>query len=448
MQESLPRLNLRNARASVPVLAAAVAVLYALLTPAHYFLVEGPWRDTLVASAGASGLAACVIAVGFTRDPRLFHHPFIVEAVLLGLVVWNTGLHQLLLGEPKLTTNAAFAVVGLGLMSHRHEIYFAFSGVLIGSVLVTWRMNADDEHWSHFLFGMLIAAILSGAVYAMRLRQSKAQARRDAWQREAMRRMSAREAELASALRRADELAEKAQEGAVSKSSFLASMSHELRTPLTALIGFSELLKKNHPDTEDPEREYIGQINENGQMLLGMINDLLDVAKADSGRMVLNIEEEDLEDIVHSAVATMKPLAAERRQHLAARIECGDSHAMVDIRAMKQILLNLIGNAVKYTQRDGTIEVALEREGRGFVISVTDNGRGIEATKLKSIFDPFEQVDNSYDPSRQGTGLGLYLVKTLTEMQGGSIHVESEPRRGSSFAIFLPALEARQSLSA
>lgn len=448
MQESLPRLNLRNARASVPVLATAVAVLYAFLTPGHYLLVEGPWRDLLIVSAGASGLVALAVAVGFTRDPRLFHHPYIVEAVLLGLVVWNTVIHQLLIGSPNLTTNAAFAIVGLGLMCHRRFLYFALSGVLISAVLVAWRMNADDGHWPHFLFGMSIATTLSGAVYAMRWRQSKAQARRDALQRDMMRRMSAHEAELATALRRADEMAEKAQEGAVSKSRFLANMSHELRTPLNALIGFSELLKRNHPDSGDPEREYIEQISENGQMLLGMINDLLDVAKADSGRMQLNIQEEDLEDIVHSAVATMKPLAAERHQQLTVRIECGDSRAMVDVRAMKQILLNLVANAIKYTQRDGMIELRLERKSRGFVISVTDNGRGIETARLESIFDPFEQVDNSYDPHHRGTGLGLYLVKSLTELQGGSIHVESEPGRGSSFAIFLPALEARRSISA
>ena len=448
VKETLSRLNLRNARASAPVLAAAVSVLYIFLTPAHYFFVEEPWRNALIFSAGLSGFLALGIAFGFTRDPLLFKHPYVVEAILLGLVVWNTCLHLDAVGSPYLTTNSAFAIVGLGLMSHRRRIYFPFSALLIAGVLVAWRMSPADGHWPHFLFAMLIAVILSGAAYVMRRRQTRAQAQRDAWQRDMMRRMSAHEAELASALKRADELAEKAQEGAVSKSRFLANMSHELRTPLNALIGFSDLLKKNHPQADDPDSEYIGQINENGRMLLAMINDLLDMAKADSGRMQLNPEEEDLEDIVHSAVATMKPLAAERHQSLKTRILCDDSRAIVDIRAMKQILLNLIGNAVKYTQNDGTIEVRLERKNRGFVISVSDNGFGIEAARLESIFDPFEQVDNSYDPTHKGTGLGLYLVKSLTEMQGGSIHVESVQGNGSSFSVFIPAPEVPQAATA
>ena len=448
MKESRSRLNWRNTRASVPVLAAAVAVLYALLTPAHYFFVEEPWRDTLMASAGVSALVALALGVGFTRDPRLLKHPYLVEAVLLGLVVWNTCLHQILIGSPYLTTNAAFGLVGLGLMSHRRRTYFFFSAVLLAGVLVAWRMSPGDPHWPHFLFAMLIALILSGAVYGMRWRQSNAQARRDAWQRDMMRRMSAHEAELASALRSADEMKEKAEEGAISKTRFLANMSHELRTPLNALIGFAELLKRDHPQGDAPAREYIDQIDENGRMLLGMINDLLAMAKADSGRMQLNIEEEDLEDIVHSAMATMKPLAAARHQVLSTRIMCDDSHAMVDIRAMKQILLNLIANAVKYTQRDGMIEVTLERQRWGYTISVSDNGCGIEAERLKSIFDPFEQVDNSYDPAQRGTGLGLYLAKSLTEMQGGSIHAESRVGSGSSFSVFIPAPEHRMAVSA
>ena len=226
-----------------------------------------------------------------------------------------------------------------------------------------------------------------------------------------------------------------------SKTAFLANMSHELRTPLNAILGFSEIIAQEcfGPVGNARYKEYAGDVHASGKHLLSLINDLLDVAKIEAGRMEIAPNPLEAGRVFAVALKLIGGKAREKGQSLSITVEPSAPPLHADERALKQILLNLVSNAVKFTPEGGRIEVVggLARDG-GFQIMVRDNGPGIPRDKLDRIFTPFSQVDNSYDRQAGGTGLGLALVRGLAELHGGRAWLESEFGKGCSVYVNLP----------
>jgi two-component system cell cycle sensor histidine kinase PleC len=226
-----------------------------------------------------------------------------------------------------------------------------------------------------------------------------------------------------------------------SKTAFLANMSHELRTPLNAILGFSEIIAQEcfGPVGNARYRDYAGDIHSSGAHLLSLINDLLDIAKIEAGKMDISPNPLEAGRVFDIALKLIGSKAREKGQSLAIAVEASAPPLYADERALKQILINLVSNAVKFTPEGGHIEVVggLARDG-GFQIMVKDNGPGIPRDKLDKIFMPFSQVDNRYDRQAGGTGLGLALVRGLAELHGGRAWLESEFGKGCSVFVNLP----------
>jgi two-component system cell cycle sensor histidine kinase PleC len=226
-----------------------------------------------------------------------------------------------------------------------------------------------------------------------------------------------------------------------SKTAFLANMSHELRTPLNAILGFSEIISQEcfGPVGSARYRDYATDIHSSGAHLLSLINDLLDIAKIEAGRMEISPNPLEAQRTFEIALKLIGFKAGEKRQKLNIQVDPNAPPLYADERALKQMLINLVSNAVKFTPEGGKIDVvASAAKGGGFQIMVRDNGPGIPAEKLGKVFTPFNQVDNRYDRQAGGTGLGLALVRGLAELHGGRAWLESDEGAGCSAYIVLP----------
>ncbi|RAV74327.1 sensor histidine kinase, partial [Aerococcus loyolae] len=241
------------------------------------------------------------------------------------------------------------------------------------------------------------------------------------------------------------EARERAEAASRTKSRFLANMSHELRTPLNAIIGFSEMLKLEMFGKLGHARyvEYAQLINESGGLLLDLISDILDMSKIEAGKYELHREPINVSEAIGSALKLMYGRAEESGLALTTAICTGAASTVIfaDERALKQILLNLLSNAVKFTQPGGRIIVGADATGSGIRFRVTDPGRGIPKEQIPRLAQPFEQVSTAAELAKQGTGLGLALVRSLAELHGGSIRIESEVGRGTTVTVDIPTNE-------
>ncbi len=223
------------------------------------------------------------------------------------------------------------------------------------------------------------------------------------------------------------------------KTEFLTSMSHELRTPLNSVIGFSEILQDElFGPLNEKQAEYVTDILESGRHLLSLINDILDLTKIEAGKMELYPAEIFLPELVQSTTALMSETAARHRIELV--IDMDDTVQLLtgDERKIKQVLFNLVSNAIKFTPDGGTITIHVTQDERGTTISVKDTGIGIAEEHQDSIFTEFKQVDSSLTRHFDGVGLGLAIVKRFVELHGGTIQVESKVGEGSRFFFFIP----------
>ena len=222
------------------------------------------------------------------------------------------------------------------------------------------------------------------------------------------------------------------------KSQFLANMSHELRTPLNSVLGFTELLVDGiYGELPDKAKTTIARVQANGRHLLGLINDVLDLSKIEAGQLTLALEDYSVGQIVRLTVTAVEPLARAKGLALGTNVAENLPIGRGDERRLTQVLLNLAGNAVKFTEK-GAVDILADAVDGHFEIAVRDTGPGIAAKDQALIFEEFQQVDNSSTRQKGGTGLGLAISRRIVEMHGGTIDVESVLGSGSTFRMKIP----------
>jgi signal transduction histidine kinase len=251
-----------------------------------------------------------------------------------------------------------------------------------------------------------------------------------------------------AALRRADEeilqVNRQLEQSSRYKSEFLANMSHELRTPLNAIMGFSEILLDATMNLTPGERiEFLRNIHDSGGHLLNLINDILDLAKIEAGKMELHTEEMPVAQSIHEVTSILEPMARQQGLQLVTVGTGAAGSIQADKSKFKQVLYNLLSNSVKFTPPPGKITLSVEDADDHLTVSVHDTGIGIKSEDLPKLFREFEQLDGSYTRRYQGTGLGLALCRRFVQMHGGRIWAESEFGKGSTFTLPCPTSQGR-----
>jgi signal transduction histidine kinase len=236
----------------------------------------------------------------------------------------------------------------------------------------------------------------------------------------------------------------RAQEASTAKTQFLARMSHELRTPMNSVIGFTNVLMKSKAiPPESREAEFLSRIRQNGMHLLALINDVLDLSRIEAGKLQIQLTDVDLRELVADTVAQLGARAFSNSVTVSTHLPDGPAHIRADEARLRQILINLVGNALKFTE-EGSVEVAVVMDSTGTrptAIQVADTGRGIDSERLAHIFHAFEQEDGTTSRKHGGTGLGLAISNSLCNLMGFTLEVESTVGRGSTFSVNLDPVE-------
>src|SRR6185295_11861931 len=232
------------------------------------------------------------------------------------------------------------------------------------------------------------------------------------------------------------------------KSRFFANISHELRTPLTLLLSPLEtMLHRPNSPLDEPTRNLLGIMHANGMRLLKLINDLLDLVRLESGRLEAKREPMEINAFIKGLSGAAQQMAHEKQIRLEMSAESGIGAVLADRDKLEKVFLNLIFNALKFTPKGGSVELHARRVGENLVTTVKDSGVGIAAKSLPYIFDRFWQADNSSNRKYQGVGIGLSLVKELTELHGGTVTVESQEGNGTTFTVSIPFISAETAVA-
>jgi len=305
-------------------------------------------------------------------------------------------------------------------LEHRGKVY----GVLC--VSIPQALTADEEEQS---LVKELASDIAFALHNIELEEKRQQAEQEL--EEKNKQLMAQQQELM-------EKTKEVEAASQAKSDFLANMSHELRTPLNVIIGFSELMADGVPgEINSEQKQCLDDILSSSKHLLGLINDVLDLSKVESGKVKLRLAEVTLPDILEELKRTMMPILAPRKQSLDIEVEKGLPSVYADKAKLKQVLLNLLGNATKFTPDEGKLKIEAVKKGGWCHVSVIDNGVGINKEDQKKIFEPFRQLDNPLTGEKGGAGLGLAVARQIIEKHGGKIWVESEYGKGSRFIFTL-----------
>jgi two-component system, cell cycle sensor histidine kinase PleC len=389
----------------------------------------------------AISIGARVIRKGYMRDPsdpeRWLKRLVIYQAaagVGWGIFAWLTWADGNLLNNV-LVTMTVCGIIWAYAFSRCMHVGVYFAGVSPTALLTIARLFAAGNDLAiplSLIVGTTVALVYFFTFFVRR-------------QVEIMLRMRFANDDLAVELRetRDDALRKRfeAEAANASKTTFLANMSHELRTPLNAILGFSELISSETlgPVGTARYRDYAKDINSSGTHLLSLINDILDIAKIESGKMEIAPTSIDPRAALDSALNVIQARAREKQHTIGINIASGLDSLYSDERAFRQIVINLLSNAVKFTPDGGKIDVTLRHTAAGGAeLCVSDNGPGIPATLLEQIFMPFNQVDNRYSRQAGGTGLGLSLVRGLAELHGGRAWIDSDAGLGVRAFVYLP----------
>jgi signal transduction histidine kinase len=304
------------------------------------------------------------------------------------------------------------------------------------------EIQLHDGRWLRYLETNTVdggRVSIGTEITAIRSRENQLQVNQDALEKtiNVLRKSQIRIVELAENYEQEKIRAEEANQ---SKSEFLANMSHELRTPLNAINGFSDIMKKEMfgPLGDPRYKEYVNDILFSGQHLLSLINDILDMSKIEAGKMTLNTEPMIMSDMIGQVIRIVRGRADENRLKL---IYEGNQTPEIDAdpRAVKQILLNLTTNAIKFTPEGGVVTLSVEPKSAGLIVRVSDTGIGISSEDISRLAQPFEQIDSQHSRQHEGTGLGLALSKSLVELHGGNFNISSVVGEGTTVTFTLPS---------
>jgi signal transduction histidine kinase len=244
-----------------------------------------------------------------------------------------------------------------------------------------------------------------------------------------------------------DEIQDKSHqlaEASKHKSQFLANMSHELRTPLNAILGYTELVLDGiYGEAPQKAQDVLKRVESNGRHLLGLINDVLDLSKIEAGELKLSLTAYSMKDVVYNVFSAVEPLATKKKLDLKVNIPPDMPAGHGDERRLTQVLLNLVGNAIKFTDA-GEVAIRIAAAGGAFSVAVHDTGPGISAADQTKLFQEFQQADSSITKSKGGTGLGLAISRRIVELHGGRLWVESSPGEGSTFTFTVPVKVEQQ----
>jgi signal transduction histidine kinase len=401
-----------------------LSVLHFVVLPLSSALIIAPLQI-------ASAVASLVVLFIHLRDPdRLSVR--VIFLLMCSLILINTALRLGVSHDPKQSTNFGICVICMGLTLSRWSDFLALTTLtIILWVLAVGQPGGDIlVHYGLFLLeAIAVAALTVGRRRLISLRSM---------QHRAAERMALEKAEeLAQSYRLA---AEKAETANIAKAKFLANMSHELRTPLNAIIGFSEILKSADEYCLNTAKqiEYAGDIERSGQFLLSLINEILEYSSIEAGKVVLREEIIRLDGIGAEIKSVLLSLAQARNLTLTVD---GDWNASLraDPVKLKQILLNLGANAIKFTRAGGDVRITAEVSSEGLVFEVRDNGIGIPRAMIDKVLEPFVQVESELARSQHGTGLGLPLTKQLVELHGGRFELTSVEGRGTTVRAIFPA---------
>lgn len=383
--------------------------------------------------------------------------------MIAGLIGLNSSLHLFLTNDVLQSSNLLLLVVGVG-------FFFLSSAWLAGALvaiyscwgLATLTIHAANGQWTHFTFGLLSASVLAISAHVARKRALRRVAflrLQDKERTKQLQEALTAEQAVEEALRQSetryrllyDEVEQRAQElhrvntrlaqAVRVKDEFLASVSHELRTPLTAILGLTESLQEDiyGPLTEQ-QQGVLRNIDQSGRHLLALITDILDVAKIEAGQFTLELGPAAVDAVCQASLMLIKQKAQRKQIRLTTELDATVRLIETDDRRLKQILVNLLDNAIKFTPEGGTVglEVKGDPENKIVHFAVWDTGIGIAPADFSRLFKPFVQLDSRLARQYAGSGLGLVLVYRLVEMQGGSVTVASSGSGGSRFTISLP----------
>jgi signal transduction histidine kinase len=230
------------------------------------------------------------------------------------------------------------------------------------------------------------------------------------------------------------------EQASAMKNQFLANVSHELRTPLNAIIGYTHLMLEGvSGEISNSQRDKLGRVDSNARHLLAIINDLLDITRIESGKMPIQVERVVIPDLIDEVMAEVEPLIDRTSLKVTRTLAPDVPELRTDRQKVKQIVLNLLSNALKFTP-DGSVAILIEHRAdeEEISVAVSDTGIGISEEKQRTIFEAFGQTDSSYAKRHGGTGLGLSICRRLATILGGRIQLESRPNEGSTFTLFLP----------
>lgn len=448
---------------SLPPVAFGFVWLYVVFCCAHLFTLPSPTR--WVMSGTAFGTASLLAALRFRWQRQLPQGQLAHagSALIAGLIWLNSTLHLFLTGDILQSSNLMLLIVGIG-------FFFLSSRWFIGALLVVYgswvgailTLTAEPDSWVHFTFGLLSASVLATSAHLVRkrtlrrvilLRLQEEQRTKQLQEvliaeqatEEALRQSETRYRSLYTEVQqRAQELhlanTQLAQAARV-KDEFLASVSHELRTPLTAILGLTQSLQEAVYGPLSPiQAGVLYNIDQSGRHLLALITDILDVAKIEGGQFTLELGPAAVDGVCQASLLLIRHKAQEKQIQVFMAFDQAVKLIETDDRRLKQILVNLLDNAVKFTPTGGAIGLEVQGDAENKIVRFTvwDTGIGIAPADFTRLFKPFVQLDSRLSREYAGSGLGLVLVYRMAEMQGGSVTVASEGAGGSRFTIALP----------